>query len=755
MKQILKITVYPIVILTMLSSALVYFLTTEQGLHWSFAMATKIIPGKLTAQKLQGRLLGPIDIAQLSYKNNRIRLTADTIHLNWQISDLFLSKIKITALKINNLTIKTKTSTGTPTGKLNLNKLKLLSHIQPKDIQLHNISWQQDTRSPIKITSIIWQVQQNAANIMVLQGKILAPDLSLLIQGTIQKTWDLNWQLHLAKLENFLPQVTGSAACTGKITGANNLNIKTALKISQFQYKTLAWANLQGEAEVNLAKKSPFTLNIKAPKIGSLHFSELTLAGHIFKQHGLVVKTTLALSSLDPINIALKFPSFNPTFYKQPLHAQLSWQTKNLTFLPTIFPQIQKPHGTLDAKYTINGTIQQPKISGSTKITNASMYIPRLNLQLQNIELNAQTNHNKTTYQAVMHSGTGAVNSSGEVLFSPQKISSTLLLDGQNFLIANTPEYKIITSAQLELQTKNTMLELTGKISIPQANIAPGYFGRSSLLPSEVVLVKPGQTAKTKSLNLYTQLQLNLGDNVFIDIMGLAGKAKGQLKLSTDPQKNTTALGTLYLNHAYYTLGGKQLPVTKGSLHFLGGAITNPEVNLEIIRNFNANDITTKNLTVGIRMHGMLDNLKTNFFSIPAGLSNSDILSYLIIGQSYQHATDNKTQLLFQAATTLNLAGTSKMSNLFGTLRKKLGFSELGLTQETQQQKKSDNLMTSTAFSLGRFLTPKIYISYSIGLAEPINIFRAKYYLNKYWSIQSENSPLGNGADLFYTIERD
>ena len=722
MKHILK--VYPIVILVALSSTLVYFLTTERGLHLSFAIATKIVPGKLTAQKIQGRLLGPIDIEQLSYKNNSIYLTADTIHLNWQILDLLLSKIKLTALHINNLTIKTQASTG----KLNLNKLKFLSHIQPEDIQLHNISWHQAARNPRQITSIMWQARQNTDNITTLQGKILAPDINLSLQGTRQKNWDLNWQLHLSKLENYFPQIAGSVICTGKITGTNNLNIKTDFKISKFQYKNLAWAKLQGEADINTVKNSSFTLNIK---------------------------TTLAIPSLDPINIILKLPSFNAYFYKQPLYAQLSWQPKNLTFLSTIFPQIQNPSGTLDVKYILTGTIQQPKISGSTKLTNASLYLPKLNLQLQNINLNAQSDHNKTTYQAVIHSGTGVLNSSGEVFLSTKKISSNLLLNGKNLLIANTPEYKITTSTQLELQTKNTTLELTGKISIPQATIKPGYFGRSSLLPSEVVFVQSGPTTKTKSLNLYTQLQLDLGDNVFIDIMGLAGKTTGQLKLSTDPKKSTTAFGTLYLNNAYYTLGGKQLQVTKGSLHFLGGAITNPEVNLEIIRNFDAHDITTKNLTVGVRMLGMLDNPKTNLFSIPAGLSNPDILSYLIIGQAYQQATDNKTQLLFQAATTLNLAGTSKMSNLFGTLRKKLGLSELGLTQETQKQKKSEDLTTNTAFSLGRFLTPKIYISYSIGLAEPINIFRSKYYLNKHWYIQSENSPIGNGADLFYTIEQD
>jgi len=247
----------------------------------------------------------------------------------------------------------------------------------------------------------------------------------------------------------------------------------------------------------------------------------------------------------------------------------------------------------------------------------------------------------------------------------------------------------------------------------------------------------------------------------------LKGKLQGELQLIDEPKKATKVFGTLYIKDANYNIYGQLLKVTRGDLHFFGGAIDNPEVNVEAIRDFKT-VASDKELTVGIRMHGILDRAKIDLFSIPEGLSKPDILSYLIIGQPSKQASENKAQLLLQAASAINFGGTSEINNFLNTLREKLGFSEFGITEETrinkpqeitpskpnQSTKPGDSLTTNTAFA-GRYLTPKIYVGYSIGFLDPVNTFRVRYHMGKYWSIQTESSSLGSGADLIYTIERD
>ena len=63
--------------------------------------------------------------------------------------------------------------------------------------------------------------------------------------------------------------------------------------------------------------------------------------------------------------------------------------------------------------------------------------------------------------------------------------------------------------------------------------------------------------------------------------------------------------------------------------------------------------------------------------------------------------------------------------------------------------------LTDSFLVLGKFLTPRLYISYSAGLIEPINIFQIRHYINDRMFLQSENSTLDNSVSLYYFVERE
>jgi len=788
-KYILKQIILILITLLILSGGLLFLLNTEQGLHTSFMLASKIIPGKLTTQKLNGRLLGPINIDKFYFENKTLTISADTIYLEWNIQDLFLGKINIIAMHANNIKINTKTpNINQPKLTLkdmltNLKELHLPMQLKLGDIQLQNIIWQQDTHAPIKVTSFILRSHITKENSISLDAKLDSQAGSALIQGTIQDAWDINWKLNISNLKIFAQEIEGSVVCEGKIYGKrNNPEINAAIKIFQFKYNNVSFAKLHANANIDLSNKkiSQFTLSLDSAKIKEINFNQLTFSGHgEFNQQGFSAKSKILISQHEPISIELKLPklqTFAALSDEQLLDIQIMWQTHNLAFLQTILPSIKNINGALSLKYRINGTLKDPKIDGMVQVTDARFLIPELNTKFKNIDLTARNIGNKITYQIAIHSGSGVLNLSGETLFSQDTVNSKTLINGTDFLVINTHEYKIIVFPQLVLQTKDAVLDLTGKIFIPEAIIKPGYLSMNNLLPAEVVYAKKTPDKKPTNLDLHANIQLNLGENVSLGIMGLKGKIQGQLQLVDDPQKTTKAFGTLYIKDANYNIYGQQLKITRGNLHFFGGAIDNPEVDIEAIRDFKAAATSTtffgssdKELTVGIRMHGILDKAKIDLFSMPEGLAKPDILSYLIIGQPSKQASENKAQLLLQAASAMNFGGTGEITNFVNTLRDKLGFSELGITEEArinkpreivpsklnQPTKPGDALTTNTAFALGRYLTPKIYVGYSIGFLDPVNTFRVRYHMGRYWSIQTESSSLGSGADLLYTIERD
>ncbi|MBU0744507.1 MAG: translocation/assembly module TamB domain-containing protein [Gammaproteobacteria bacterium] len=828
MKKNRKIFIYLAIMMFGFVSAAFFLLKTEHGLRFIFTVAAKIVPGELRAQKIKGCLLGPIDVENFYFKNKSISISADKAHVAWKPKGLLLGKIRITSVHADGLKIHTKSS-GDNQGDLVVENIKAgfkkfnsLVNLKLKDVQLNDVMWQQGLNAPIKIETVLLRAYLVGEDIVSLKGELRSQDATILIQGSLQKEWSMSWKIHLPNLKKFLQEADGSVDCEGKVYGKrNNPEIDAIIKVNKFKYSYVSFAKLQSKVELDFSgkKKSRLELNVSSPKINSIGFNQIAFSASVLPigikkqaydfsvdlgattisflmgdnsqsvklekasmqgaldKQGFSAKGNLLVSQYDPINIEIKLPKakdFATLFEKQPIDGKISWKTNDMVFLQGFLPGVKGLMGVLDVQYVISGTLQDPQIAGTAKLANASFQIPDLNIKLQNFWLNAKNSQDEVEYQAAMNSDGGNLNLSGKTVFSAEGINSRINIDGNNFLLANTREYSITASPQLVLQTKNDVLTFAGKILIPKGRIRSDYFGYGGLLPSEVVYANKGQDEESKKLNLYAQIKINLGNDVYIDVNGIKGKMEGAIQLNEDPQKVTTATGTLYIKDGSYKIYGQQLKLTKGDLHFFGGAITNPRVSVEATRNFNPSggssslSMSDKGLVVGVRMNGMLDRAKVNLFSIPSGLSKEDILSYLIIGQPRANAAGNQAQLLLQAASALNFGGSGEVTNLVNKLRDKLGFSEFGLTEEIRSNKSQDigsviqqgpgenvgdSLTTNTAFSMGKFLTPKLYVGYSMGFVDLVNIFRVRYYMGKNWAVQSESSSLGEGVDLLYTFE--
>ena len=61
---------------------------------------------------------------------------------------------------------------------------------------------------------------------------------------------------------------------------------------------------------------------------------------------------------------------------------------------------------------------------------------------------------------------------------------------------------------------------------------------------------------------------------------------------------------------------------------------------------------------------------------------------------------------------------------------------------------------------VGKYLSPRLYVNYGIGLFSPINTFTIRYLLGRNWSIQAQQGAALNGqgqatgVDVLYTVER-
>ena len=63
------------------------------------------------------------------------------------------------------------------------------------------------------------------------------------------------------------------------------------------------------------------------------------------------------------------------------------------------------------------------------------------------------------------------------------------------------------------------------------------------------------------------------------------------------------------------------------------------------------------------------------------------------------------------------------------------------------------NLNNETSLVLGKYLSPRLYVSYGISLTESINTIKMRYSINDKWTIKTEAGK-ERGADLVYTLDR-
>ncbi len=486
---------------------------------------------------------------------------------------------------------------------------------------------------------------------------------------------------------------------------------------------------------------------------------------------GLKSQLKLQLQGQQPITASLQLPKFSPATLNrntQKIVGKINFRLNDLSILSVIVPQISDPEGQLASHITLQGTLTEPQILGQINLNNGQVNINQTGVKLRNINLQAKGhNQQPITFSGSARSGPGTINLSGsaDVFSSPMTVK--VQVKGDNVEVFNTQDGTVYASPDLLFNIVDTRIDLTGSIYIPKATITPEDFSSTVTLPKDVVYVKNNQVEDQSSIEFYSDVHLRLSKDIHLSFMGLDAELTGDLKLKDTPGGVTTAIGDLTVVKGHYTAYGQDLSVSNGRLLFAGGPVTNPGLNIKAVRAINSislvdeNDrssdshaVSSSRELVGIQVLGTLETPKITLFSQPPGMSQSEILSALVLGRSPNHGSSSDAQMLLGAMSALN-AGTSATSNLKKEITSTLGLDELSLGSEEQYNPETNTVEENTALMLGKALSPKLFIDYSIGLINPINTLHIRYKVTNRWTLQSSSSTYENGIDLFYTIEKD
>jgi len=427
---------------------------------------------------------------------------------------------------------------------------------------------------------------------------------------------------------------------------------------------------------------------------------------------------------------------------QRPLSGRLRVELPQIAWLRVFTPEVIGVHGVVSGRFDLGGTLDRPTAQGEVKLQEGRLRLARPGIEIEALNGSLLGDASgRLTLDLNGRSGGGSLRVSGEVLTQVNPMTAQFRILGQEFQVARLPDARIWASPDLQVQLQNRRLQIGGDLTIPRAEITPTGAGSGIGPSADQVLIGPGGRVAAPEAGLFTvaaRVRLILGKAVSFKGYGLKAPLTGALTLIEDSGSEARALGEIHLDGGRYKAYGQDLTITTGRLIYSGGFISQPAIDLRAERKPN------DDVTIGVTVRGTLEKPQFALSSSPA-MTQAQQLSWLVLGRPLEDSgTEGDRARLSGAALALGLSGGDFLAQ---RLRGSTGLDEISIGARPGETAEQARL------TVGKYLSPKLYISYGIGLFQPGNIFKLVYELGRGFKLQTETG-VESGGDILYSIER-
>jgi translocation and assembly module TamB len=427
----------------------------------------------------------------------------------------------------------------------------------------------------------------------------------------------------------------------------------------------------------------------------------------------------------------------------QALSGRVDMALNSLAFVELLTPEVANISGKLAANYTIAGTTAAPQLVGALTLKGFATEIPSAGLKLHDGDITVKAvDAEHFALDGTLKSGDGTLTLSGSGgVGATAPLHATI--KGDNFLAADIPAAKVVISPDLTIDRSAENITVGGSVTIPKTDVdlakLPG--GGVSKKSPDVVITDADQPEPGKPLPVIVAVSVKLGDDVKLAGFGLDGKIGGDLKVDQRPGRLATGTGTLNVSGTYKAYG-QDLSIQTGRILFAGTSLDNPGLDIRAVRKIlgpsqGQGDDT---ITAGLMVRGTALVPVLTVFSEPS-MEQSEALSYLITGKPLSGLKSGDGDMLNSAAQALGSAGGDLLAKNVG--------SRIGVDAGV-----SDNsAIGGSAFTVGKYLSPKLYLSYGVGLFTPGEVITLRYLFSKRFNFEAQNATSGNRAGINYRYE--
>ena len=768
---------------------------TEEG---GALLMTRIAPywiNGLEIKNFKGHLAHEFELKEVKYYSHGFNYQAKRLNITWSptnLLDIFRKEIVINHLKVDEFSIRI------PEGMSDdLSSAVDLTLIDFEMLDLVNFDFDKlhfpkvpknEHRLPFKIDKLnLNHGKVKVGRLEILLNKLDSLNFStylwrfneLMIDSNLgkmnatlnQNIYSVNWDVNIDDLNLLFPNLKGDLKTIGHTTFDSKNLQKTQTELSLTSHRIKYRHHHLHDLSLLLSPK----LNSHLIQVEG-QLNQYDLKGHIetlflpkkviaklrnFKEiEGEIVfefdKELLAQAQFELLGknsiTAQCYIASNASY---PIRGTIDAYFDDYALLSTFLTDLKAVRGRWNSHIDISGHLFSPQFNGSINANNINFTLPKSNMDATISSLKLVNIGEKIIdITGKGYIGTGLFTINGQGVLDEPNPYFTLEFKGKNLTLNDSPEYTIIADPDLNLAFKTNRLELKGEIFVPSAIIKPKMRPYNSSRSTDVKVITHTPSAQRALIDEYlsAQVKLKLGDDVYYEGFNVKTHVKGDLIMSKAPHVEMRALGSLYAKEGKYRAHNRSLDIPYGRLMFTDAPITQPLLDFRAQKEINSLSQPHQryqNLTVGLHLKGPLHALKLTPFSQPA-LPESDILSYLALGYPSGRNPTIPGNILLDSATQLtNLLnhGTIGENDLASKLNMDIGF------EVSSKDKANHSRNDDTALTIGKQLSDRLYMNYSVGILDTSSQVGLKFLLSKHAAIEAHTGEKGSGADLFVTLE--
>ncbi|MCB1705336.1 MAG: translocation/assembly module TamB domain-containing protein [Halioglobus sp.] len=406
-------------------------------------------------------------------------------------------------------------------------------------------------------------------------------------------------------------------------------------------------------------------------------------------------------------------------------------------FAPFV-PALSTLAGEVSGRVAVSGTVDAPRGTGALVLSGGELVLADNPTRLDDVELTFNVRGRSAAIRGTGNLGGGQLQLTGSVETVPE-LRVALAITGDEHLILYPPATELKISESLQIELKKDLLAVHGEVTVLDGllEIEALPEGGVALSPS-VVEVNPDGSAINEQLpfDVRMNVQIHIDDRLQLVAPNLQTHLGGDLDIRQRPGQPMQVFGNLGAVGGEFRAYQARLQIKRGSLNFTGPP-TNPTVDVRAERHISSGDVT-----VGVSVQGPLqDELQLDVYSQPS-MSQADAMSYLVRGRGMDAGAG-----LDGTSLALSLAsGVVNRSELVTELNRIPGLSNVSFGAQGTE--------SDTAATISGYLGERLYLSYGVGIYEPVNVLTTRFYFRSRLWLEVVSS-IENSLDLYYSFDID